>query len=90
MILYTKNNWLRVELFNDAKEEAPTGILLPEDYKPAENPYKAVSVGNDPHGLYKFGDVIVVPTHVIREVTVRDQTFYLVERAHIMGLLVAE
>ena len=44
MKLDPKNNWIEVELSFDEKEEQESLIALPEDYKPAEKPYKAVSM----------------------------------------------
>jgi len=90
MKLDPKNNWIEVELSFDESEERESLIALPEDYKPAEKPYKAVSMKSDPQGDYKFGDILVVPTHVIREIEVRDSKFYLVERAHVMAVVEPE
>ena len=89
MVLEPKNNWIEVELsFDKVEEEAEKSLLvLPEDYKPAEKPYKAVSVKADPQGDYKCADVIVVPTHVIREIQIRENKFFLIERNHVMGVL---
>ena len=41
----------------------------------------------DPKEEYQHGDVIVVPTHVIREIEIRDNTFCLIERAHVMATI---
>ena len=90
MILNPKNNWIEVELSFDKKEEQESLVALPEDYKPAEKPYKAVSMKRDPQGDYKFGDILIVPTHIIREIEVRDNKFYLVERGHVMAVVEPE
>jgi co-chaperonin GroES (HSP10) len=87
MKLDPKNNWIEVELSFDKKEEQESLIALPEDYKPVEKPHKAVSLKSDPQGDYKFGDILVVPTHVIREIEIRQNKFYLVERNHIMAVV---
>ena len=42
---------------------------------------------SDPQGDYKFGDILVVPTHIIREIEIRDNKFYLVERNHVMAVV---
>ena len=89
MIVKPKNNWIQVEFFIEKKKESPFEVLLPADYKPAENPYKAVSICSDPQGEYKYGDVVVVPTHIIREIELENNKFYLIERGHVMGLLEA-
>jgi co-chaperonin GroES (HSP10) len=92
MKLDPKNGWVQVDLSLDKKEEEieKSLVALPEDYKPAEKPYKVVSVVKDPDlgkKSYKVGDVVVVPTHVIREVEIRDNKFYLVERNHILAVV---
>mgnify|MGYP003389636426 CR=1 FL=1 len=89
MVLDPKNSWIQVELSFDKKEEEieKSLIALPEDYKPAEKPYKTVSVKVDPKEEYRFGDVIVIPTHIIRDIEIRDNTFYLIERNHIMAVV---
>tara|TARA_R100000697_G_C5356950_1_gene173449 strand:+ start:127 stop:399 length:273 start_codon:yes stop_codon:yes gene_type:complete len=90
MILDTKNPWIQVELSFDKEEENPYSIALPDDYRPAEKPYKAVSVVRDPEGEYKHGDVVVLPTHIIREIELSTNKFHLVERNHIMAVVRAE
>jgi len=90
MILNPKNNWIEVELSFDKKEKSESLIALPDDYKPAENPYKAVSMKRDPLEEYKYGDVLVVPNHIIREIEVRDNKFYLIERSHVMAVVEPE
>ena len=85
MELEPRNRWIGVDLSFDKKEDAQSAVILPEEYKPSEAPHKAVSVKKDPEEEYRFGDVIVVPTHVIREIVLRDETFYLVERNHVMA-----
>ena len=90
MKLDPKGNWIQVGLTFDREEEESTLIALPDDYKPAEKPYKVVSVDGDPQQEYKEGDIIVVPTHIIREVEIRDNKFYLVERNHVMAVVSAE
>ena len=89
MVLDPKNNWIQVDLSFDKKEEEveKSIIALPDDYKPAEKPFKAVSVTADPEKEYQHGDVVVVPPHVVREIQIRDNTFYLIERNHIMAVV---
>ena len=89
MIVKPKNKWIQVSLDFDKAKETDRLIALPEDYKPAEKPYKAVSVQADPEGEYKFGDVVVVPTHIVREIELEDNKFHLIERGHIMALVEA-
>ena len=90
MILEPKTPWVQVEMSFDKSEESPYMIELPEDYRPAEKPYKAVSVINDPNGEYAYGDVVVLPTHIVREIELSGNKFHLVERNHIMAVVRAE
>ena len=89
LVLDPKNSWIQVELSFDKKEEEieKSLIALPEDYKPAEKPYKAVSVKVDPKDEYRYGDIIIVPSHIIREIEIRDNTFHLIERNHVMAVV---
>ena len=91
MIIHPKNKWIQVEFSFDKKNESPEKslIALPDDYKAAEAPYKAVSVIGDPEGEYEYGDILVLPTHVIREIELRGQEFRLVERNHVMAVVSA-
>jgi len=89
MKLEPKGNWIWVSQPFAEKEEE-TLIALPEDYKPAEKPYKAISVHKDPSGEYDCGDIIVVPTHIIREIEIRQNKFYLVERNYILAEVLSE
>ena len=91
MILDTKTPWIQVELSFDKKESnSPYTVALPDDYRPPEKPYKAVSIVRDPEGEYKHGDVVVLPTHIIREIELSSNKFHLVERNHIMAVVRAE
>jgi|MDSZ01.2.fsa_nt_gb co-chaperonin GroES (HSP10) len=86
MVLEPRNKWIEVELSFDNNEQQQESIIaLPDDYRPSEKPYKAVSVIRDPDEEYKNGDVIVTPTHVIQEIEIDKNKFYLVERNYIMA-----
>ena len=92
MILHPKNKWIQVELTFDKheREHKESLIALPEDYKTAEKAYKAVSVVRDPEDEYKYGDILVLPTHIVREIELSDYKFHLVERNHVMAVVSAE
>ena len=86
MVLEPRNKWIEVELSFDNNEQQQESIIpLPDDYRPSEKPYKAVAVIRDPDEEYKNGDVIVTPTHVIQEIEIDKNKFYLVERNYIMA-----
>ena len=92
MLLAPTNKWIQVALDFDETEQAHESslIALPEDYKPEEKPYKAVSVVCDSEKEYRYGDAIVFPTHIIREIKLRECIFHLVERSHVMAVVSAE
>jgi hypothetical protein len=73
------------------KKKVKASLPLPDDYRPMlRSPYKAVSLKRDPLEEYKYGDVLVVPSHIIREIEVRDNKFYLIERSHVMAVVEPE
>ena len=90
MKLDPKGSWIQVDLLCDKEEEESTLIALPDDWKPAEKPYKIVSVVADPCREYVHGDTIVVPTHIVREIEVKQNKFYLVERNHVLAQVLPE
>lgn len=70
----------------EVKEESDSYVLLPDDYKVAESPYKIVTVVSDTDRFCK-GSKLVVPTHVVRQITTAERDFYLVESNHVMAEL---
>ena len=68
------------------QRESESYVLLPDDYKATESPYKVVTVVSSTDRFEK-GNKLVVPTHVIREVTTAEGDFYLVESNHVMAVL---
>mgnify|MGYP003664444983 FL=1 len=86
MKIEPKSKWIHIDLPFE-EEDKDELILLPEGFKPAENEYKAATIKMDPEGEYDCGDVVVVPSHIIREIKITNNIFYLIERNHIMALL---
>lgn len=85
MNIEPKNNWILVEIVNKVEEKKEESVvLLPEDYKKPENPYTVAKVLDDPEWVYHDCNVIV-PTHIIRNIQIGSETFYLIERSHIMA-----
>ena len=86
MRIEPKRKWISVSMKEEkeAEEDHPV-VLLPDDYRPSQNPHKTVFVEQDPEGEYLSGARIVVPAQMIREVKVKDHTFHLVERNFIMA-----
>lgn len=86
MEIEPKSKWIHINLPYE-EEEKDDLVLLPEGFRPAENEYKAVTIITDPEKEYDRGDVVVAPSHIIREVKLANNVFYLIERNHIMALL---
>ena len=78
------NNWVHVSV--EQKHEEATVVLLPDDYKRTENPYKVVKVLTTCDS-YSEGDLVIVPTHTIQDIEVLGETTYLVLQNHIMAVV---
>ena len=86
MNLKPRGNWILVERRKAASTEQETVVLLPEDYKKPDNPYSVVKVAEDSSLIeWSYGDMLLVPTHIIREIVIDDQTFLMIEKNHIMA-----
>jgi co-chaperonin GroES (HSP10) len=86
MYLKPRGNWILVEMRKSASTEQETVVLLPEDYKKPDNPYSVVKVAEDSSLIeWSYGDMLLVPTHIIREIIIDDQTFLMIEKNHIMA-----
>ena len=86
MNLKPRGNWILVERRKAASTEQETVVLLPEDYKKPDNPYSVVKVAEDSSLIeWSYGDMLLVPTHIIREIIIDDQAFLMIEKNHIMA-----
>ena len=85
MRLEPKRNWISVDLSEGPETEEEVFVLLPDDYKPEQNPHRMVVVRTDPQGEYTTGSLIIVPTHVVHEVKVKNKSFHLVERNFVIA-----
>ena len=85
MNLEPKRNWISVTIPEVETNEDEVMVLLPEDYKPEQNPHRAVVVDRDPEGEYSTVSLIIVPTHVVHEVKIKNHSFHLVERNFVMA-----
>tara|TARA_R110000824_G_scaffold130856_3_gene292778 strand:- start:806 stop:1075 length:270 start_codon:yes stop_codon:yes gene_type:complete len=88
MKLKPMNNWIQVDpSCSDVEESEPSLIALPDDYRPTQKPHKSVSVVSDPESVYQPGEVLVVPAHLIHEIELKEDNFYLLERNHVMAVI---
>ncbi len=86
MYLKPRGNWILVARRKSPSTEEETVVLLPEDYKKPDNPYSVVKVAEDSSLIeWSYGDMLLVPTHIIRAIVIDDQTFLMIEKNHIMA-----
>jgi hypothetical protein len=78
------NKYLSVEPIKETKTDF--GILVPEGTEINKNPYKLVKIieVHSDSGLEK-GMQVVVPAHMIEEVTFLGKTHYLVLESYVVG-----
>ena len=84
----------RYVLINNRKaqveNETPMGILLPEDYKPAEERYARYNVlewADDIRFDLNQVDSIIVDNSMIEEITVDNSTYSIVQDNYIVGII---
>ena len=85
MNLNPQGNWILVEVIRTAETKEESVVLIPEDYKKPDNPYSVVKVIRDSGSDWNSGDLLLVPVHIIRDVEINQNTFYMIERNHIMA-----
>ena len=82
-------SWILVEAVKAPEEKQESVVLLPEDYKKPDNPYTVVRVIEDLVRItgreWKKDDLLLVPTHVIRNILIGTKVFSLIERNHVMA-----
>lgn len=84
----------RYVLINNTKptveNETPMGILLPDDYKPAEERYTSYNVlgwADDIRFDLDKADSIIVDNSMIEEITVDNSTYSIVQDNYIVGII---
>jgi hypothetical protein len=82
-----KNNYLHVEHAETKEEKKESLFVLPEDFKESLKPYQIMKVIEDSNNIYFKGSLIVVPTNMIEEITLKEQTILLVQHNYILALL---
>lgn len=89
MRLTPVNNYLTVRAVEIEKEGS--SILLPQDYRAAENPFAVVEVvkcsGENGTLLWPAGLRIVVEAHMLRDIEHNGETFTVVKEQYIIGTL---
>ena len=83
-MLWPLNKHLVVEPVEEVKTE--TGVLVPDDARVDKNPYKLVEIIEvHEDSSLKKGCCVIVPTHMVEEVSFFGKTHYLVLENHVVG-----
>jgi co-chaperonin GroES (HSP10) len=89
MIFTPVNNYLYVKAVENNKSDE-SGILLPQEYRSAENPHAVVEVLNcagDSGTLWGTGLQIVVEAHMLKDIQHNGETFTVIKENHVIGIL---
>jgi co-chaperonin GroES (HSP10) len=83
-VLRPLNKHLVVKPVEEVKTE--TGVLVPQGARVDKNPYKLVEIIEvHENSLLKNGYCVVVPSHMVEEVSFYGKTHYLVLENHVVG-----
>ena len=78
------NKHLVVAPVEEVKTE--TGVLVPQGAQVSKNPYKLVEIIEvHENSSLKNGHCVVVPSHMVEEVSFYGKTHYLVLENHVVG-----
>lgn len=84
--LSPRNRYLLVEHLAVKVELRPQhAFVLPIDYKEKEKPYKVMRVIEDSTDKYEPESLILVPTHMLEEIELDNQTLYLIQENNILA-----
>ena len=83
------NNYLYVRTIEDNEIEE-SAILLPQDYRSAENPHAVVEVlgcSGESGTLWGKGLHLIVEAHMLRDIQHSGMTFTVIKENHVIGIL---
>jgi co-chaperonin GroES (HSP10) len=81
------NNHLYVKVVEDEEAEE-SGILLPQDYRPADKPFAAVRVlATSMEAEWTPGSLLVVEAQMLRDIEYNGETFTVVKENYVIGVL---
>lgn len=89
MSFYPCNRHLLVEKIDSDVEEAPSAVLLPEDYKPKNETYCAYRLvaDSDNCGLdVELGDILIAEQSMVKEIEHKGQKYLLVQENYVLGV----
>ena len=75
--------------YSPPQENADSGILLPEDYKPPTEDYVVVDVAisDDVSIRCNTDDQIVIDKKMLQEITVGHSNYYLILENYVIGVI---
>ena len=76
--------------YSPPQENADTGILLPDDYKPPTEDYVLVNVlaiSDDVSIRCNTDDQIVIDKKMLQEITVGHSNYYLILENYVIGVI---
>ena len=80
------NNYLHIEVVAEKKEE--TGVLLPQDYRPADNPFAVARlISASYENCWTANSILVVEAHMLRDIQHNGETFTVIKENHVIGVL---
>ena len=88
MSFYPCNRHILVEKIESETEEAPTRVLLPEDYKPTSETYCAYRLIADSEDCsldVELGDVIIAEQSMVKEIKHDGHNYFLVQENYVLG-----
>lgn len=72
----------------DDEEVEESGILLPQDYRPADKPFAAVRVLTaSMEAEWTPGSLLVVEAQMLRDIEHNGETFTVVKENYVIGVL---
>ena len=89
MIFTPVNNYLYVKTAV-GKETEGNAILLPQDYRAAENPFAVVEIvgcSGENGTVWGAGLQIVVEAHMLRDIQHNGETYTVIKENHVIGIL---
>jgi len=86
MNIVPQNRHLLIEVIDKTEEEGePAAFLLPEGYEKPKSEHVKVKVLDDSACSLPFGSHVVIPRHMIQEISLGDTTFYLVQENYVLA-----
>ena len=85
MNITPQNRHLLIGVPDEAEDGKPAAFLLPEGYEKPKSEHVKVKVLDDSACSLPFGSHVVIPRHMIQEISLGDTTFYLVQENYVLA-----